>query len=602
MIQEVLSATQIGQVIGIQGDQVLTALTEEFVETARKDRCGQLASFVVIPVSESRVIGMVTAIDGTDKSVGPRMSIHLIGQITEERFLRGVQQYPMIGDVVELISDQDLQIILDKPRGSDQTALPSAFPLGRFALNNQYKVFINGRQFFSKHVAVLGNSGSGKSCTVTKIIGESIKYPNTQMIMFDLHGEYRKAFSTDNGELLPNITYLDENDLVVPYWMLRYQEFENLFVNRSDPRVIPNQTSFLKEGLIKLKKPAAKERELLTTYNIDTPIFFSLEHLRLYAENMNQARFVLNTNRYAFSRTALRNLTPEEQEQILLTQKSQFNQGNAEGEVPHALFFQNLTGIIDLLDRKLNDHRYDFLLRPIEHARKSTLFSQHFPQVKEDRTDWSDMIIWCLKLFTGQLEPRRNLTIIDLSGIPFDIVDLTVGLLSRLIFDFNFYSEAAFRRPIVLVFEEAHNYIPQDASRQSFSRVAIERIAKEGRKYGVSAIIVSQRPSEISHTVLSQCNNMVVLRMNNPDDQHYVTKVISDQFASLISMLPILGPGEGFIIGDCVPLPLRTLISLPDRRPASGNVDFIETWSMPLPADQLDHTIHRWLRQERPPK
>ncbi len=605
MIQEVITAIKIGQVAHIEGDQVQAILDEEFVQSARKDRLGQLSSFIIIPVRESRVVGMVTALQDGNKESPATMSIQLIGQITDDQFYRGVQQYPMIGDTLELITDLDLEFILDKPRTAEATktaGASSSFALGRFAMNTQYKVYLNGRNFFSKHVAVLGNSGSGKSCTVTKIISESIEHPNTQMILFDIHGEYRKAFTQEDGQLLPNVTYLNENDLVVPYWLLRYQELDTLFVDRSDPRLIPNQTSFLKEGLLKLKKPAAKSLELLVRFNIDSPIYFPFEQLRLFAENMNQARFVLNTNRYAFSRTALRNLPLEEQEQILLSQKAQFNQGNAEGEIPHALFFQNLTGMIDLIDHKLNDHRYDFLLRPIEHARKSEFFCRHFPDVKENQADWSQMIIWILKLLTGQLQPRRNLTIVDLSGIPFDIVDLTVGLLSRLVFDLNFYSQSEFRRPIVLVYEEAHNYIPQDNSRHSFARVAIERIAKEGRKYGVSSIIVSQRPSEISHTVLSQCNNMVVLRLSNPEDQHYVTKVVSDQFANLIGMLPVLSPGEGFVIGDSVPLPLRTLISLPDRRPASGNVDFIEAWSRAHPEEELGHTINRWLHQERPQK
>lgn len=599
MILDATTITDIGQVAGVHGDQVEALLSEEFLAAAKQERLGQLASFVAIPIRNVRVIGLVTAIRAAETDHPATMTVHLIGQISEDQFHRGVQQYPLIGDTLSLIQEEDLQVILDKPR-QEASGIASAFPLGRFAMNNQYKVYINGRHFFSKHIAVLGNSGSGKSCTVTKIVSESIKYPNTQMILFDIHGEYRKAFSDEHGQLLPNITYINENDLVVPYWLLRYQEIEALFVDRSNPKLIPNQTSFLKEGLLKLKKAAAKNLELLASYNVDTPIYFPLENLRLYAENMNQARYVLNTSRYAFSRTALRNATPEEQEQILLTQKAQFNQGNPEGEVPHAMYFQTLTGLIDRLDHRLNDHRYDFLLRPIEHGRKSALFSELFPQVKEPQTEWSNMIAWILKLLTGQLEPRRNLTIIDMSGIPFDIVDLTVGLLSRLVFDFNFYTPATQRRPIVLTYEEAHNYIPNDAARQSFARVAIERIAKEGRKYGVSAMIVSQRPSEISHTVLSQCNNMVVLRLNNPEDQQYITKVISDQFANLISMLPIMSPGEGFVIGDSVPLPLRTLISLPDRRPASGNMDFFETWSMPQSMEQLNRSVRNWLHQERP--
>ncbi len=601
MIQDISTLTEIGHVISVRGEEVCVALDEQYVQTARKDRLGQLASFVIIPVRELRVIGMVTGISAKEAEKSAEMTIHLIGQIIGGKFARGVQQYPMVGDPVVLSEETDLQAIFDRPGSSSDSALVSgSFPLGRFALNTQYKVYLNGRQFFSKHAAILGNSGSGKSCTVAKIIGESIKHPNTQMILFDLHGEYKQAFTNERGQLDSNVLYLNETDLVVPYWLLRYQEIDTLFVNRSDPSLIANQVSFLKEALIKLKKDSAEALNLKSVYNVDTPIYYSLDQLKLYAENMNQARFVLNSDRYAFARTALRSLSPEEQEQILLTQKAQFNQGNPQGEVPHALYFKALTGLVDLLEHKFNDRRYDFLLRPVVHARSSQLFKQLFPEINEDRTDWSDMIIWLLKLLTGQVEPRRNLTIIDMSGIPFDIIDLTIGLITRLVFDYNFFSPLEMRRPIVLVFEEAHNYIPYDESRHSFARTSVERIAKEGRKYGVSAIVVSQRPSELSRTVLSQCNNMIVLKMNNPEDQSYVTKVVSDQFANLIKMLPVLSPGEGFILGDSVPMPLRTLIAPPDRRPASNNIDFMEAWSKPLDPDQLNQTIFRWLKQERP--
>jgi hypothetical protein len=530
------------------------------------------------------------------------MALHLIGQMENGRFSRGIHQYPMIGDPVVPSTDDELRVVFDRPEETDHTLISASFCLGRFALNTDYKVYLNGRHFFCKHAAILGNSGSGKSCTVAKIIGESIKHPNTQMILFDLHGEYKKAFTSENGQIDHNVTYLNENDLVVPYWLLKYHEMEALFIDHSDPKNIANQVSFFKEALLKLKKPSAGNLELLRTYNVDTPIYFSMERFKLYAENMNQARFVLNTDRYAFARAALRNLTLPEQEEILLSQKAQFNQGNPQGEIPHALYFQNLTGMIDQLEHKFNDRRYDFLLHPVEHAQKSEFFRQHFPEIGEQREDWSEMIVWLLKTLTGELEPRRNLTIVDLSGIPFDIIDLVIGLLTRLIFDYNFYSPPEFRRPIVLTFEEAHNYIPFDESKASFARVAIERVAKEGRKYGVSAIVVSQRPSELSRTVLSQCNNMVVLRMNNPEDQNYITKVVSDQFSNLIKMLPVLSPGEAFILGDSVPMPLRTLITPPDRRPASGNIDFVEAWSKPQPPEQLDQTITRWLKQQRPQK
>ena len=154
---------------------------------------------------------------------------------------------------------------------------------------------------------------------------------------------------------------------------------------------------------------------------------------------------------------------------------------------------------------------------------------------------------------------------------------------------------------MLLVFEEAHNYLPrkQIEGRKAFARHAVEKVAKEGRKYGVAAMIVSQRPSEISETVLSQCNSMVLMRMNNPDDQEYAARVVSDQFRSLINLLPSMKPGEGFIIGDAVLMPMRTLIDMPPKEPQSANMDFFGLWSSGGKGCDVERIVERWWRQER---
>jgi hypothetical protein len=157
------------------------------------------------------------------------------------------------------------------------------------------------------------------------------------------------------------------------------------------------------------------------------------------------------------------------------------------------------------------------------------------------------------------------------------------------------------RHPALLVFEEAHNYLPRKPieGRKTFARNAVEKVAKEGRKYGVAAMIISQRPSEISETVLSQCNSMILMRMNNPDDQEYAARVVSDQFRSLINLLPSMRPGEGFIIGDAVLMPMRTLIDMPPKLPQSANMDFFGLWANGGKGCDVDRIVQRWWRQER---
>jgi len=315
---------------------------------------------------------------------------------------------------------------------------------------------------------------------------------------------------------------------------------------------------------------------------------------------MNAARYVLNTDSFAFSRLPFRQLPPPEQEKLLVSQKMEFNPASAEGEVPHATFYGKLLGLVNTLESKLNDRRYDFLLRPFEQAQRNDDLAGHFnPEASSG--DRSRLIGWVIRQMLGQFDERKNLTIVDLSGLPFDVVDTTVAVLTRAIFDFNFWSPPDVRQPALLIFEEAHNYLPRKEihGRRTFARNAVEKVAKEGRKYGVAAMIVSQRPSEISETVLSQCNSMVLMRMNNPDDQEYAARVVSDQFRSLISLLPSLRPGEGFVIGDSVLMPMRTLIDMPPKAPQSANMDFFGIWSQGGRESQVERSLERWWKQER---
>jgi DNA helicase HerA-like ATPase len=204
-----------------------------------------------------------------------------------------------------------------------------------------------------------------------------------------------------------------------------------------------------------------------------------------------------------------------------------------------------------------------------------------------------------LALLTGHSVPRKNLVILDLSRIPFETVDITVALLTRLLYEFNFWCDHSRRSPLLLVYEEAHNYIPADRP-QSFSRRAVERVAKEGRKYGVGALVVSQRPMEVSETVLSQCNSFIIMRMSNPADQAYVSKVVSEQFSGLVGTLAQLRPGEAYAVGEAVPMPMRTQIYLTKQAPDSGDADFFAEKAAEGKSKDISTIVEAWWRQERP--
>ncbi|MCC7293187.1 MAG: ATP-binding protein [Phycisphaerales bacterium] len=596
----------VGAVAGVAVGHVDVDLTtgQTHIEHAGRDYpVGRIGSYLVFPAADRNLVGFVTASrrgTGSDRAEGGTvLQVQLLGEVHGNTFARGINAYPLIGDPVRLAVQADFETIFcGFNRMTEAEDHQKAFRLGRFALNTSFDVNVLGTEFFAKHVAVVGNSGSGKSCATAKILQEVLDLPQAQVVMFDMHGEYRKAFSDEAGQIDANATYLSVEELVLPYWLLKYEELESLFVDESNPLHITSQISFLRSALLEFKEDAAGELGLEQALTLDTPVYFSLQRLKEYAENLNEARFVLNSEHLAFSNLAMRSMDPAEQQKLLRRQRCPFNKGNPQGETPHPIYHSKLIGLIDRIDTLLNDRRYEFLLRPIEHAAKSRYFRDQLA-VENSAGQMSAVLNHLIKLLTGRVEPRSNLTIIDLSGIPFEVVDVAVAVLTRLMFDVNFWTPASDRHPICLVYEEAHNYIPRVETRRCFAKKAVERVAKEGRKYGVSAMVVSQRPSELSETVLAQCNNLLVMRLSNPDDQHYIARVVSDHFTDLIKMLPILRPGEGFVIGDSVMMPMRTLIDLPEHTPQSGNVDFFRHWSNDKPINNVDDVVDHWCRQDR---
>ena len=604
-----MDSLTIGEIVRVESGNVEVKIThpERVMEhDGQTYRIGQLGSYLVIPQAERTIVAFVVSTGQHDHLADAgdddlRVCAQLIGEVQGTRFVRGVNEYPIVGDSVRIAVHDDFARIF----GSFNQELaeadhPKSFTLGQFALNRAFDVKVMGSEFLSKHVAVLGNSGAGKSCTTTRIMEELTSLQGASVVMFDMHGEYRTAFSDERGQTLPNVTYMGVDDLVLPYWLLKYEELEALFVDRSNPLHISTQISFLRTALLEYKQDAASELGLAKALTLDTPIYFSLEKLKCYAENLNEARYVLNSDQLAFTQLALRSMDPDEQQRMLRNQRCSFNRGNPEGETEHPLYFGRLLGLIDAIDTKFSDRRYEFLLRPLEHSVHSRYFAEKL-NAEDTAGQASGLMNDLVRLLTGRGTQSTNLTIVDLSGIPFEIVDITVAVMTRLLFDLNFWTPPKQRHPLLLVFEEAHNYIPRVPNGRDFARVAVERVAKEGRKYGVSAMVISQRPSELSETVLAQCNNLVVMRLNNPEDQHYVTRVVGDNFASLIDMLPILRPGEAFVIGDSVLMPMRTLVNPPDRWPASGNLDFFRIWGSGDTAarSDIDTIIDHWRRQDR---
>jgi uncharacterized protein len=469
------------------------------------------------------------------------------------------------------------------------------FPLGQLSLNKATVMKIHGDRFFSKHVAIVGSTGSGKSCAVARILQDVVgisdeknsnigNQNNSHVVIFDIHDEYTAAFTLDKEQRF-TLNRLDIDTLQLPYWLMNSEELESMFIE-SNEQNSHNQVSQFKQAVILNKEkhnPGIKEM----TY--DTPVYFSIEEVYLYIENLNRemigreegenkpkmADGTLIEERKDHYFDKIQTFVPTSQ-----TKGSKATIGPFNGE---------FNRFASRLETKLADKRLRFLLHPTK------------PEGEPINTDDFEDI---MKQFLGYLN-KANITIVDLSGIPFEVLSITVSLVSRLIFDFCFhYSKLRHQQdvlndvPVMIVCEEAHNYIPQrdDAAYRS-SRKSLERVAKEGRKYGLSLMVVSQRPSEVSETIFAQCNNFLALRLTNNADQNYVRRLFPDNSSGITDILPNLAQGECVIVGDAVLLPAVVQMPLPRPEPHSQSVSFHKEWTAHWRDITFTDVIARWRKE-----
>lgn len=387
-----------------------------------------------------------------------------------------------------------------------------SFYLGNLVQNRDIKLFLDGDTFFSKHIGIVGSTGSGKSCTVAKILQEAVgindgenihngSKKNSHVIVFDIHSEYSAAFKVEDEENF-TVNNLDVEQMKLPYWLMNSEELESIFIE-SNENNSHNQVSQFRKAVIKNKE---KHNPSLLKVTYDTPVYFSIQEVYNYIYNLNYE--VINKIE---NQDWLPKIIKENGETELIEDKDcYFNQiynfvpsstGKAD-KASNGAFNGEFDRFIARLDNKINDKRLDFLMKPLK--------DNSTPYLTEDFSD-------ILKQFLGYLN-KSNVSIIDMSGVPFEVLSITVSLISRIIFDFAFhYSKLKHTVnstndvPFLLVCEEAHNYVPKNNSADyRASRKSIERIAKEGRKYGLSLMVVSQRPSEVSETIFAQCNNFIL--------------------------------------------------------------------------------------------
>ena len=485
-----------------------------------------------------------------------------LGFIKDGKFKRGGQQIAIPPTDVEIAGTDILGSIYT---GAEEQC---NFEMGSLAINEEIRVPVDGDKFFGKHIAVLGSTGAGKSCAVAKILQEAIKkneeqettakINNSHIIIFDIHGEYAPAFL--------DAQRLDVTSLALPYWLMNGEELEEMFIE-SNEQNSHNQISQFRHAVIENKKRHNPGIDGLT---YDTPVYFSLEEVHNYISNMNKEMIGKAPDDGGVPKL-LDGTLVKPREGHYFEQVHEFVPQSAakDTKASSGPFAGDFDRFVRRLETKRNDERLAFLLDP----------------KKEDGADYvtSDLEL-IIRNFVGyRTGSETNVTIVDLAGMPFEETSIVVSLISRLLFDFSFYfravNETEEDAPLLVVYEEAHKYVPNaKLAKYTSARTAIERIAKEGRKYGISLMIVSQRPSEISDTIFSQCNNFVVMRLTNPSDQNYVTRLLPDTISNVTDNLPALEAREAIIIGDAVNVPALIMIDNIEQKPSSEDVLVLREW------------------------
>lgn len=528
-------------------------LAEEKLKVGSYLRIADNDNAVLIAIIENFSIEVGTSVDGsaTRKYI---LEANPLGLIRDGKFERGGDTIAIPPKKVEPAQKEEISKIYEESLNEEDK-----FTFSKLSTDNNISVPVNGNKFFNKHIAIVGSTGSGKSHTVAKLLqnathgktGEYSGLNNSHIIIFDIHSEYKSAF--------PDANFIDITNLVLPYWLLNSDELQELFIDTDAND--HNQRNVFKESVVNSRKKHLRDGDV-DKVHFDSPLFFDLNEVLETAKAKNRE---------------------------LIDTGDVYASGDKKGQpkTSQGSLYGKLSNFIDRLEGKLNDKRLSFLLGE---KSKDITFEQ------------------TLKQLISYDEKYSNVTIVDLSGVPFDVLSITVSLISRILFEYGyFYKRLRCAKdktevinsdiPLLLVYEEAHKYVPNsDLVKYRASKHSIERIAKEGRKYGISLLLASQRPSEISETIFSQCNNFLAMRLTNPNDQNYVKRLLPDTLGNLIDKMPTLKAGECLLIGESVILPSIVQIDRCNPEPSSNDIPYWKLWKEEWKDLNIDEIKKEWYK------
>ena len=578
--------TYLGIVAGVSSASIRVHLSESVASrlsiiNGRTYKIGQVGSFVRIPQGYQDLFGVVSAVgaDAVPEEVdagdtGQWMKVELVGESFSGRFERGISQYPNIRDSVHIAVEHDL-------RNAYEFHSQGHVTIGMLSSAESIPAKVALDELVTRHSAILGSTGSGKSTTVASLLRaitssgeENDPYPSARVLMLDVHGEYATPLA-DVAQVFSVESQDQENRLYVPYWALDTGELLDFLTGG----VEESQESAFTDKIYELKLACHEAQKFLgvvsDSITVDTPLPFSLK--RLWYDLLD---FEIMT------------LEGQERDQPTRQDSGDANALTPPVYKPHGLGARGpfinpqARGIrrqLNLLRSRLLDRRYDFILKPGP-------WEPNLDGIVSEDLD---------SLLQGWLGRSKPITILDLSGVPANVLERLVGSILKIVYEALFWSRDGIARPLLVVMEEAHRYL-SDRSKGQASDV-VQKIAKEGRKYGVGAMVISQRPSEVNETVLSQCGTFFALRLSNPNDRNRVKGTLPDGLVGLLDVLPVLRTGEAIVTGEAAKLPMRCRVELPAEqyRPRSQDPKVSSEWSLPRREEEYDRVVSSW-RAQRP--
>jgi hypothetical protein len=584
----------VGEIESVNGTEISIKLNDNIksnllIIEGLTYKIGQVGSFLKIPLGYATLYGIISQTGASAIPEGLReiyandfhsninnrwVTISLVGEFYGGIFERGVSQYPTSGDPVHIVTNEDLHIIYG---GYSEE---NSIDIGSISSSENLRARINLNRFLTRHSAIVGSTGSGKSNAVNMILSaiSSKEYSSSRILLIDPHGEYNSSLNNQCKVYKVNSNPDEgEAELYFPYWALPMSELLSLFpssLNDSQKDYFLSQIMKYKENsLSQFGEDISSER-----ITVDSPIPFSLK--QLWYELDCFERVTLEKNRDLDSKNkpivlgSAEQLKSDEYPLVAIGGGSPFLNFKAQG----------IIRFLNSIRTRMLDTRFNFILNP----------GKYEPDLNgKIESDLSDMLVeW--------LNHDKPITILDLSSIPSEFMTMITGTLLNIVYDALYWGQntsvGGKEQPLLIILEEAHSYL-KSGSNNIASR-CIQKIAKEGRKYGVGICLVSQRPSELDETVLSQCGTIIALRMNNNRDKSHISSAIQDDLKSMANILSGLKTGEALISGEAVNIPTRIRFDKCTRAVAGSDPIVSEQWRKDKPSSETyKKVVNSWRNQ-----